>query len=86
MIARKGALSASEIGDKFPVSAAAVSQHLKVLRGAKLVKVERRAQMRIYRIDVDGVEELERWVRRLRAVWEERFLRLDVVLSRETKP
>ena len=55
MLASEGRLSASEIADRFPVSAPAISQHLKVLREAKLVQVEKRAQQRIYEINPEAM-------------------------------
>ncbi len=86
MLASQGRMAASEISDRFPVSAPAISQHLKVLRDAKLVRVERRGQQRIYEINPDAVLELEQWarkVRELQALWDERFDALDRVLEAE---
>lgn len=83
MLAASGQLSATEIYDKFPVSRPAISQHLKVLREAKLVKVERRAQQRIYRVNPDTVLELEAWARRLTQIWDQRFDALDELLKAE---
>jgi DNA-binding transcriptional ArsR family regulator len=83
MLASRGRLSASEISDRFPVSAPAISQHLKVLREAKLVRVEKRAQQRIYEINPDAMLEMEQWARRLRELWDEQFDALDRVLEAE---
>jgi DNA-binding transcriptional ArsR family regulator len=83
MLASRGRLSASEISDRFPVSAPAISQHLKVLREAKLVRVEKRAQQRIYQLNPAAMLELEEWSRRLREQWDERFDALDRVLEAE---
>ncbi|MFL5625764.1 MAG: ArsR/SmtB family transcription factor [Ktedonobacteraceae bacterium] len=43
ILASSGELYATDIYEKFPVSPQAVSQHLKVLREAKLVEMEKRA-------------------------------------------
>ncbi len=83
MLASQGRLSASEISDRFPVSAPAISQHLKVLREAKLVRVEKRAQQRIYQINPDAMLEMEQWARKMRELWDERFDALDRVLEAE---
>ena len=64
-----GALSSGEIASRFEVSAPAISQHLKTLREARLVKVTPKAQRRIYELDPAGVDELSRWVERLRVFW-----------------
>ncbi len=85
MLAGEGRLSASEIGERFPVSAPAISQHLKVLREANLVRVERRAQQRIYEINPEAMLEMEQWARNLRALLDERFDALDRVLEEQKK-
>ena len=46
LLATRGELSATAIYEQFPVSPQAVSQHLKVLREAHLVEMEKRAQKR----------------------------------------
>jgi DNA-binding transcriptional ArsR family regulator len=47
-----------ELADRLPVSRPAVSQHLKVLKDARLVIDERAGNRRIYRINPDGLDEL----------------------------
>ncbi len=47
----KGALSSGDIARRFDMTAPAVSQHLKTLRDAKLVKVRAEAQKRFYELD-----------------------------------
>ena len=83
MLAKKGELSASDIGDKFSVSPPAISQHLKILRDTHLVTVEKRAQQRMYRINTDAIDEFETWINRMRHLWNQRFDRLDQLLEKE---
>lgn len=85
MLADRGRLSASDISDQFQISPQAISQHLKVLREAKLVQVEKRAQQRIYRVNPNTVLELGDWTRRLQEQWSERFEALDKVLEVEKR-
>lgn len=47
---------------ELPVSQPAVSQHLKVLREAGLVRSERDGARRIQHLDPSGFEALRRWV------------------------
>jgi DNA-binding transcriptional ArsR family regulator len=47
-----------ELAGELPVSRPAVSQHLKVLKEARLVADRRVGNRRIYRIDPDGVQAL----------------------------
>jgi DNA-binding transcriptional ArsR family regulator len=52
----------SEIAKGLPVSRPAVSQHLKVLKEAGLVREERDGTRRIYEIDPQGLGQLRRWL------------------------
>ncbi len=59
---RSGDLTAGEIGERFPITAASVSHHLGVLKDAKLVQVERDGRNMVYSLNTtvfqDFVEEL----------------------------
>jgi DNA-binding transcriptional ArsR family regulator len=83
LLARKGQLSATEIYENFPVSPPAISQHLKVLREARLVKMEKRAQQHLYRVNPDAMLELEDWARQLAQLWSQRFDALDELVKAE---
>jgi DNA-binding transcriptional ArsR family regulator len=85
MLARNGPLTATEIYDQFPISHPAISQHLKVLREANLVLMEKRAQQHIYQINAGAMFELEKWASHLRQLWMQRFDALDAVLEVEKK-
>ena len=66
-------LPAGEIARRFDMTAPAVSQHLKLLRGAGLVNVRRDAQRRIYALDPNGLAELDAWLARFRRFWTARL-------------
>jgi DNA-binding transcriptional ArsR family regulator len=76
-----GALRAGEIASRFEVSAPAISQHLKVLRDARLVRVQRDAQRRIYELNPEGLAELSAWVERLNGFWARRLTTLERALD-----
>ena len=77
MLAKRGPLSAREIYDQFPVSPPAISQHLKVLREARLVNMEKRAQQRIYCLNPEAMLEVEEWALQMTRLWSQRFVGLD---------
>ncbi len=77
-----GALSSGDIASRFQLTAPAISQHLKTLREAKLVKVRAEAQRRIYELDQDGVAELADWVNDLRKFWAVKLDALEVELRK----
>ncbi|MEJ2707592.1 MAG: metalloregulator ArsR/SmtB family transcription factor [Anaerolineales bacterium] len=59
---RRGPRSVNELAEALPVSQPAVSQHLKVLKQARLVKSSKRGKQRIYTINPDGLAELRDYV------------------------
>lgn len=81
MLSRKGQLSASEISTKFHVSPPAISQHLKVLREANIVYMEKRAQQRLYKINLGAIAEIEHWAKDITQRWNARFDALDKMLK-----
>ena len=83
LLANKGELSATAIYEQFPVSPQAISQHLKVLREANLVEMEKRAQKHLYRLNPETLSEFEGWVKLIQERWSERFEALDAVLESE---
>ena len=85
MVAQNGQLSASEISQKFEISAPAVSQHLKVLREAEILRMEKRAQQRIYSLNAEGIEEVWDWLNQMRAFWTSGFDRMEDVLKTRKK-
>ena len=51
-----------ELAADQPVSRPAVSQHLRVLEGARLVQVEPRGTRRVYSVRREGLDELRRYL------------------------
>jgi DNA-binding transcriptional ArsR family regulator len=59
---RKGGLAVGQIAQGLPVSRPAVSQHLKVLKEAGLVRETREGTRHVYEIDPHGLGQLRRWL------------------------
>ncbi len=83
LLATNGELSATALYEQFPVSPQAVSQHLKVLREAHLVEMEKRAQKHVYRLNPETLSQFEAWIQQTKQRWSQRFEALDTVLERE---
>lgn len=79
----RGERAAGDIAEHFAVSGPAISQHLKVLREAKLVAVRIDGQRRIYSLDAAGLDEIEDWLAHVRRFWTGRLDALERAL-RET--
>jgi DNA-binding transcriptional ArsR family regulator len=61
---RPGPRSVGELARGLPVTRPAVSQHLRVLERASLVRVQRAGRSRIYSVEVAGLDELRRYLER----------------------
>lgn len=77
---RVGPRSVAEITDGMTVSRPAVSQHLKVLKAARLVTVHAVGTRRVYAIDPRGIELLRDW---LDGFWNEALTAFKVMAERE---
>jgi len=80
-----GEQTAGTIGTHFPISAPAISQHLRTLRESGLVRVRVDGQRRIYSLDPDGFAEMEAWFARMRGFWSGSLDALDRELKKEDK-
>ena len=83
MLVTSGNLSATDIYKHFKATPPAISQHLKVLREAKLVRVEKRAQKRIYYVNPEPMKELENWIKRFTQDMQEQHDRLELLLQKK---
>jgi DNA-binding transcriptional ArsR family regulator len=59
---QQGPASVGAVAERLPVSRPAVSQHLKVLKGAGLVTERRAGVRRIYGIELRGLAELRKYI------------------------
>ena len=83
LLANAGRLSATDISDRFQITPSAISQHLKILREARLVAMEKRKQQRIYQINPQAMSEVEGWARKMTERWQARYSALDEILETE---
>jgi len=59
---RGGPRAVGELARGLPISRPAVSQHLKVLKDARLVIDRAEGARRVYQIDPQGLGEIRRWL------------------------
>ena len=59
---KSGRLSAGEISEKFPVSGAAISKHLSVLKEADLIRDTREGKFIYYELNASVLEEVMLWL------------------------
>jgi DNA-binding transcriptional ArsR family regulator len=79
---RGGARSVGEIARGMDVSRPAVSQHLKVLKDARLVVDRPEGTRRLYAVDTRAIEEVRRW---LDGFWDEALAAFKEAAEREAR-
>ena len=82
---RRGPLAVTELASGFEVGRPAVSEHLQVLRKARLVREEPRGRERYYHLDPRPLAEVESYLDAFTQYWKQRLTALDVVLKEEEK-
>ena len=79
---RGGPRSVGEIAQGMKVSRPAVSQHLKVLKAARLVVASAEGTRRLYAVDPRGLEPLRCW---LDAFWDDALAAFKAAAEREAR-
>jgi DNA-binding transcriptional ArsR family regulator len=78
-----GERDVANIAGAFSMSGPAVSQHLKALRKAGLVRVRAQAQRRFYSLDKAAMAGAADWLMRMAGFWETRLDALEEALRKE---
>ena len=76
-----GSMNASALRDGMAISQPAMSQHLAVLRNARLVRERREGRFVIYEVDPDGLVCIAEWLATYRAYWPARIDALNALLK-----
>ncbi|WP_141504013.1 ArsR/SmtB family transcription factor [Paenibacillus luteus] len=77
---RDGPLTVGEIAVSLDMNQPQTSKHLRVLSHSGIVEVQPEANRRIYKLRSEPLQELDNWLASFRAMWEERFDRLEEYL------
>jgi DNA-binding transcriptional ArsR family regulator len=77
-----GPATAGELAALLPIARPGVSRHLRVLREAGLVEVRQEAQRRVYSLRPEPLAEIDEWLGRYRALWEQRLDALHTEIAR----
>lgn len=75
----------TELAALLPIARPGVSRHLRVLRDAGLVDVQRDAQHRIYSLCPEPLAELDTWLSPYRAIWQDRMNALHGEIARHAR-
>lgn len=82
---RMGPRAVNDLASGFELGRPAVSEHLQVLRKAKLVREEPRGRERYYHLDPRPLSEVDTWLVAFSQYWKQRLAALEDVLNEENK-
>jgi DNA-binding transcriptional ArsR family regulator len=77
-----GPATAGELAALLPIARPGVSRHLRVLREAGLVEFRQEAQRRVYGLRPEALAEVDEWLGRYRALWQQRLDALHTEVAR----
>jgi DNA-binding transcriptional ArsR family regulator len=77
----RGEAAVKDLTARFDISQPAVSQHLAILKDARLVNARRDGRNVYYRVEPRGMKPLIDWIAHYRAFWTEHIARLGRLLE-----
>ncbi len=74
-------MTPNAIAEHFDTTRQAVSKHLRILTECELIQQEHKGREIYYRLEIDKMKEIDKWLEQFRKIWEDRFDNLDTLLA-----
>ena len=74
-------MTAGAIASSFDVARPTISKHMQILNECELVTANQQGREIYYELKVDKMKEIDHWLEQFRKIWENRFTKLDNLLS-----
>ena len=75
------AMTPNALAERFDTSRQAISKHLRILTECELVTQEHQGREIYYRLEIEKMKEIDKWLEQYRKIWETRFSQLDNLLA-----
>lgn len=75
------AMTPNAIAEHFDTTRQAVSKHLRILTECALVKQEQKGREIYFELEIDKMQEIDKWLEPFRAIWQTRYNQLDNLLT-----
>jgi len=75
------AMTPNALAAHFDTTRQAVSKHLRVLTECEMVKQDQQGREIYYRLEIEKMKEIDKWLEQYREIWEARYGQLDELLS-----
>lgn len=76
-----GGMNASRLREGMTISQPAMSQHLAVLKAARLIREERQGRFVNYEVDPQGLTLIAQWISKYKLYWPQRIEALQAVMK-----
>ncbi len=80
---RSGTQPAGRIAEAFPISRPAISKHLRQLRKARLVVEHRSGRHRLYQLNPEPLQAVDKWLEHYRNFWQANLANLKAFVEQE---
>ncbi len=74
-------MTPNALAEHFDTTRQAVSKHLRILTECEIVKQEHQGREIYYKLEIEKMKEIDKWLNQFRKIWEIQFNQLDTVLS-----
>ena len=75
------AMTPNALAEHFDITRQAVSKHIKILTECQIINQEQQGREIYYKLEIEKMKEIDKWLNQFRKIWESRFNQLDKVLS-----
>jgi len=75
--------TATQLAEEYPITRQGILKHLTILESAGLVAVHQLGREKRYTLTPEPLEELDQWIEKIGAKWDERLLRLKTLLEHD---
>lgn len=79
------AMTPNALAEHFDTTRQAVSKHLRVLTECEIVKLEYQGREIYYKLKIEKMKEIDKWLNQFRKIWEIKFNQPDNVLATNKK-
>ncbi len=74
-------MTAGAIASNFDAARPTISKHIQILNECELVEAQRQGREIYYELKIDKMKEIDEWLEQFRKIWENRFSKLDNLLT-----
>ena len=83
-LAENSPKTATQLAEEYPITRQGILKHLNILEDAGLVAIQQIGREKRYALTPEPLNELEQWLKLLNAKWDERLLRLKLLVENDT--